>query len=112
MLKKLNWGLIGGGEGSQIGEAHRIAAGLDSTFELVAGALDLDPTSGRDYATRKGVPASRAYGDWREMLQSERSRDGARPTRPDHGRNAERDSLRNLEGLSEKPASTSCVRSR
>ena len=28
-MKRLNWGMIGGGKGSQIGPAHRIAAGLD-----------------------------------------------------------------------------------
>ena len=36
------WGLIGGGEGSQIGSAHRIAARLDDVFKLSAGALDVD----------------------------------------------------------------------
>ena len=42
-MEKLNWGLIGGGEGSQIGLAHRIGAGLDGKFQLTAGALDIDP---------------------------------------------------------------------
>jgi predicted dehydrogenase len=71
---KLRWGLIGGGEGSQIGGTHRISAGLDGAFDLVAGALDIEPTRGREYATRLGVPADRAYGDWREMLAAEKGR--------------------------------------
>ena len=71
---KLRWGLIGGGEGSQIGGTHRIAAGLDGAFELVAGALDVDPERGRDFAIRLGIPEDRAYGDWREMLDGESSR--------------------------------------
>ena len=29
-MAKLNWGMIGGGDGSQIGPAHRLAAGLDA----------------------------------------------------------------------------------
>lgn len=70
----MNWGLIGGGEGSQIGATHRIAAGLDGAFQLAAGALDVDPTRARDYALRLGISPDRAYGDWREMLASERSR--------------------------------------
>ena len=70
----MNWGLIGGGEGSQIGGTHRIAAGLDGAFRLAAGALDVDPVRGRDYAIRLGIPADRAYGDWREMLDGEKSR--------------------------------------
>lgn len=74
-MAKLNWGMIGGGEGSQIGPAHRIGAGLDGLFTFVAGALDVDPAKGRDYARRLGVASDRAYGDWREMLEHERGRD-------------------------------------
>ena len=42
-MKKLNWGMIGGGKGSQIGPAHRISAGLDGHFTFAAGALDHRP---------------------------------------------------------------------
>ena len=72
-MGKLNWGLIGGGEGSQIGPAHRLGAQLDDEFSFVAGALDHDPDAGRDYAQRLGIAADRAYGDWREMLAGESS---------------------------------------
>jgi predicted dehydrogenase len=71
---KMNWGLIGGGEGSQIGATHRIAAGLDGAFDLAAGALDIDPMRAREYALRLGIAADRAYGSWREMLEGERTR--------------------------------------
>ena len=71
MPLKLNWGLVGGGETSQIGSAHRIGARLDGHFELVAGALDIDPGRSREFAVRLGIPEDRAYGDWREMLGRE-----------------------------------------
>ena len=71
---RMNWGLIGGGEGSQIGATHRIAAGLDGAFELAAGALDVDAKRAREYAIRLGIARDRAYGDWREMLDGEKSR--------------------------------------
>lgn len=74
-MGKLKWGLIGGGEGSQIGGAHRIAAGLDGAFAFAAGALDIDPSRGRAFAIRLGVAEDRAYGDWREMLEGESARD-------------------------------------
>ena len=73
-MTKLNWGMIGGGEGSQIGPAHRLGAGLDGLFAFVAGALDHRPEAGRAYARRLGIGADRAYGDWREMLEGERAR--------------------------------------
>ncbi len=72
---KLNWGMIGGGEGSQIGPAHRLGAQADGNFTLAAAALDADPDKGRDYAQRLGISHARAYGDWREMLAREQGRD-------------------------------------
>lgn len=64
--------MVGGGDGSQIGPAHRIGAELDGAFEFAAGALDADPRKGREFAMRQGVAAERAYGDWRAMLARER----------------------------------------
>ncbi len=71
---KLTWGMIGGGEGSQIGPAHRLGALADGNFSLVAGALDVDADKGRAYAQRLGIAPDRAYGDWREMLAGETAR--------------------------------------
>ncbi len=73
-MARLSWGMIGGGEGSQIGPAHRLGAGLDGDFAFAAGALDRRPDAGRDYGRRLGLDSARAYGDWREMLAGERDR--------------------------------------
>ncbi len=73
-MARFSWGMIGGGEGSQIGPVHRISSALDARFELKAGALDVDPVMGRDFAIRLGVAPDRAYGDWKEMLAGEKSR--------------------------------------
>ena len=54
-MTKLKWGMIGGGEGSQIGPAHRLGALADGLFDLTAGALDHRPEQGRDYAQRLGL---------------------------------------------------------
>ncbi|NKX42212.1 Gfo/Idh/MocA family oxidoreductase [Rhodobacteraceae bacterium R_SAG2] len=74
-MAKLKWGMIGGGEGSQIGPAHRLGAGLDGAFEFTAAALDHRPDEGRVYGQRLGLAADRAYGSWQEMLAGERSRE-------------------------------------
>ena len=73
-MAKLNWGMIGGGEGSQIGPAHRLGAGLDAAYDFVAGAMDYNPDAGRAYGQKLGLDAARCYGDWREMLACERNR--------------------------------------
>ena len=73
-MSKLNWGLIGGGEGSQIGPAHRFSAALDGLYAFTAGALDVDPERGRAFAQKLGLAPERAYGDWRELLAGERNR--------------------------------------
>jgi len=73
-MARLNWGMIGGGEGSQIGPAHRLGAGLDGAFSFVAGALDHRPDAGREYGARLGLDPDRSYGDWSEMLDGERDR--------------------------------------
>lgn len=73
-MTRLNWGMVGGGDGSQIGPAHRLGAGLDGAFSFVAGALDHNPEAGRAFAQNLGIAADRAYGDWREMLAGEAKR--------------------------------------
>jgi len=61
---RLRLGMVGGGRGAFIGEAHRIAARLDDHYELVAGALSSDPQvaieSGRDLR----LDPTRCYADW------------------------------------------------
>ena len=66
--------MIGGGEGSQIGPAHRLGSGLDGLFEFTAGALDHRPKEGIDYGQRLGL-GERAYGSWQDMLAAEKIRE-------------------------------------
>lgn len=79
-MARLNWGLIGGGAGSQIGPAHRLGAGLDGFFNLSAGAFDIDPDKSRDFGATLDVDTSRAYGTWQDMLAAESA------LSPDEGR--------------------------
>ena len=73
-MTKLKWGMIGGGEGSQIGPAHRLGSGLDGLFEFTAGALDHRPEQGIEYGQRLGL-GDRAYGSWQDMLAGEKKRE-------------------------------------
>ena len=73
-MTKLQWGMVGGGEGSQIGPAHRLGARLDGLFEFTAGALDHRPDEGIGYGHRLGL-GDRAYGSWQDMLAGEKAQD-------------------------------------
>ena len=73
-MKKLKWGIIGGGEGSQIGPAHRLGAGLDGLFDFTAGALDHRPEEGVRYGNSLGL-GNRAYGSWQDMLAGEQAQE-------------------------------------
>lgn len=67
--------MVGGGEGSQIGPAHRLGAQADGNFVLAAGALDIDAEKGKAYAQSLGVASDRAYANWQEMLDGESARE-------------------------------------
>ena len=42
-MKKLRYGMVGGGPGSFIGDAHRKAINIDAMATLVAGCFSRDP---------------------------------------------------------------------
>jgi predicted dehydrogenase len=73
-MTRLTWGMIGGGEGSQIGPVHRISSAMDGRFDLRAGALDVDAAKGKDFARRLGIEPGRAYGNWQDMLAGEKGK--------------------------------------
>jgi predicted dehydrogenase len=66
-------GFVGGGEGAFIGQAHRQAAGLDGGYELVCGAFSREPENNRNTGSALGLPASRCYSDWQQMLTAEQA---------------------------------------
>lgn len=69
--RKLNMALVGGGQGAFIGRVHCTAAVLDNRASLVAGALSSDPARAKASAPDYDIPADRAYGSYREMLDAE-----------------------------------------
>ncbi|MEX8519664.1 MAG: Gfo/Idh/MocA family protein [Leptothrix sp. (in: b-proteobacteria)] len=79
LTRSIPWAMVGGGQGSQIGYSHRSAALRDHTFDLVAGAFDLNPERGRAFGISLGLDAARCYADYRAMFSAEAQRsDGIR----------------------------------
>ena len=74
-MKKLGWGLVGGGEGSQIGFAHRAGSVMDGKFQFIAGAMDIDPHKAFEFGIAQGLDKERCYSDWQEMLEKEKNRE-------------------------------------
>ncbi len=68
---KLRMGMIGGGEGSLIGPVHRMAARLDGLAELVSGTFSSDPDISLSTGAAEGLPPSRIYADWKDMIRTE-----------------------------------------
>ena len=64
-------GMVGGGKDAFIGAVHRVAARLDGTYELVAGALSSTPEKARASGEALGLP--RVYEGWERMLEEELS---------------------------------------
>lgn len=72
--RPIRWAMVGGGRGSQIGYIHRSSALRDRSFELVAGAFDIDPARGKDFGEKLGVDPARCYPDYKTMFAEEAKR--------------------------------------
>lgn len=73
--RRIRLGMVGGGEGSFIGAAHRIAARLDDQFELVAGALSSTAERAHASAARLHIAPERSYADYAAMARAEAQRE-------------------------------------
>src|SRR6201993_2743829 len=75
--RKLRMGMVGGGPGAFIGPVHRMAAELDGKIELVAGAFSQSAEKSRLAGEAYKIDASRAYADYKSMLEAEKKRSDA-----------------------------------
>jgi len=73
-IRPLRLGMAGGGPGSFIGPVHRMAAQLDSRFQLVAGALSRSIEKSRAQGARWGLAEDRLYATVEEMFVAEKAR--------------------------------------
>ncbi|RMX61827.1 Gfo/Idh/MocA family protein [Roseibium alexandrii] len=75
--RPLRLGMVGGGKDAFIGAVHRIAARLDNSFELVAGALSSTPDKAISSGQALGLKADRIYSSFEDMAKREaRLKDG------------------------------------
>lgn len=70
-MRKLRYGMVGGGRDAFIGAVHRKVMALDGMYELTSGALSSNPEKARLSGQDLGLADSRNYGTWQDMLESE-----------------------------------------
>lgn len=73
--RPLRWGMVGGGRTGQVGYKHRTGALRDGTYQLVAGAFDLDAERGRDFGMNLGVAEDRCYATYQDLIAGESARE-------------------------------------
>lgn len=75
----MQYGMVGGGPGSFIGDAHRRAIQLDNTAQLVAGCFSRTMEKCRQTGAELGLAEDRCYANFEEMVRAEAARpDGIR----------------------------------
>lgn len=70
-MKKIKYGMIGGGIGAFIGDAHRRAARLCNDFELVGGVFDVDYNRSKEFSRQQGIEISRCYESVDSLIKTE-----------------------------------------
>src|SRR5512133_115127 len=70
-MKKIRMGMIGGGIGAFIGDAHRRASRICNDYELLGGVFDADRAKSMQFAEQEGIAPDRCYGNVDAMIKGE-----------------------------------------
>jgi predicted dehydrogenase len=70
-MNKIKLGMIGGGIGAFIGDAHRRASRICNDFELVGGVFDVDYERSKQFALQQGIPLERCYNNLESLVTKE-----------------------------------------
>jgi predicted dehydrogenase len=75
MDRVLKYGMVGGGEGSFIGDVHRKAIAMDGVCEIVAGNFSRDTVKAQRTGKKLGIQSDRIYQSFEEMAEVESNRE-------------------------------------
>lgn len=73
--RRVRVGLVGGGKDSVIGRTHLVAMRTDGLYDVVAGAMSVDPEVAKASAKAELIDEDRIYTDFRVMAKREGARD-------------------------------------
>ncbi|MDR2886513.1 MAG: Gfo/Idh/MocA family oxidoreductase [Bacteroidales bacterium] len=71
-MEKIRLGMIGGGPGAFIGDAHRRAARICNDYELAGGAFSTEIEKSRELAEKEGIDMARCYKNTDALIESEK----------------------------------------
>lgn len=74
-MRKLNFGMVGGGKGSFIGDSHRIGGELDNLARLTAGCFSRRAEVNKECAEEFDLAEDRIYTNYEEMAKAEGARE-------------------------------------
>ena len=75
MVKKLNYGMVGGSLSAFIGAVHRIGASFDGKTHLVAGCFSSNEASNKECGEYFELDPERVYASYTEMAEKEAARE-------------------------------------
>lgn len=70
-MKKIKMGMIGGGIGAFIGDAHRRASRICNDYELVGGVFDADYEKSKEFALKEDISLDRCYKSVDALIKAE-----------------------------------------
>ncbi|MEI6047623.1 MAG: Gfo/Idh/MocA family oxidoreductase [Bacteroidota bacterium] len=70
-MKKIRMGMIGGGIGAFIGDAHRRASRICNDYELVGGVFDIDYEKSKQFSKNEGISLERCYESVDALIKTE-----------------------------------------
>jgi predicted dehydrogenase len=70
-MKKIKMGMIGGGIGAFIGDAHRRASRICNDYELVGGVFDVNYAKSKEFAVKEGLNLNRVYNSVDALIKGE-----------------------------------------
>ncbi len=72
-MKKIKMGMIGGGIGAFIGDAHRRASRICNDYELVGGVFDVNYEKSKQFAAAEGISPDRCYETVDALIKAEKA---------------------------------------
>ena len=70
-MKKIKMGMIGGGIGAFIGDAHRRASRICNDYEFIGGVFDVDYKKSKEFARQQGLNLNRCYKSVETLIKGE-----------------------------------------